>query len=254
MSNYFLNKDENIKKAINHTKEMAEKYKEEITLSVNHSCIFDDYNFSVFINENKSNTPNIIVEDIDSVSAIFKYHDNNTAVLNFASYKNPGGMFFEGSSAQEESLCHESNLYNVLNNFNDTYYAYNNTHLNKGLYLGRALITPNIIFERTSEEPVKCSVITCAAPNYLTAHKYQRITRAENNKVLRKRIEFIYNITEKMKFSTLILGAFGCGVFGQDSFTTAEYFREFFKNSSAKNIIFAIPPGPNFNAFKFIFS
>lgn len=35
----------------------------------------------------------IIVENIDSVGAVMKYGNPSTAVLNFSSYKNPGGMF-----------------------------------------------------------------------------------------------------------------------------------------------------------------
>ena len=36
--------------------------------------------------------------------------NGRTAILNYASYKSPGGFFLEGSPAQEEALCHESIL------------------------------------------------------------------------------------------------------------------------------------------------
>ena len=56
--------------------------------------------------------------DKDTMSALIdEGHDNpgeKIAVLNFASYQNPGGKFLEGSSAQEESLCHASTLYECL--------------------------------------------------------------------------------------------------------------------------------------------
>lgn len=46
--------------------------------------------------------PNITVEPLDTVSAVFLHQQGKTAVLNFASYQKPGGGFLEGSSAQEE--------------------------------------------------------------------------------------------------------------------------------------------------------
>lgn len=47
------------------------------------------------------------------------YGYGRTAILNYASYKSPGGFFLEGSPAQEEALCHES----ILLAFDGTYYA-----------------------------------------------------------------------------------------------------------------------------------
>ena len=56
----------------------------------------------------------------------------------------------EGSSAQEESLCHESFLYNVLSRYKEYYHA--NTYCkNRNLYSDRALYSPDIIFEHNAE-------------------------------------------------------------------------------------------------------
>ena len=45
--------------------------------------------------------------------------DGNSTLLNFASFKNPGGMFLKGSPAQEEALCHNSILYPILDSFKE---------------------------------------------------------------------------------------------------------------------------------------
>ena len=45
------------------------------------------------------------------IGICFDEENERLAALNFASFKNPGGMYMEGSSAQEESLCHYSILY-----------------------------------------------------------------------------------------------------------------------------------------------
>lgn len=83
-----------------------------------------------------SMNPAFTLTDMDSVSCLFNLSDNGrTAILNYASYKSPGGFFLEGSPAQEEALCHESNLYPILLAFDGTYYAWNRQRLNKALYL-----------------------------------------------------------------------------------------------------------------------
>ena len=112
------------------------------------------------------------LKDQDSVSCLFGLTDRSkTAILNYASYKHPGGYFLGGSSAQEEALCHESNLYPILLAFDDTYYAWNRQRLNRALYLDRAIYTPDVVFEKDDSRKL-ADVITCASPNYRTAHKF----------------------------------------------------------------------------------
>ena len=105
------------------------------------------------------------LKDQDSV---FSLTDRSkTAILNYASYKHPGGYFLGGSSA----LCHESNLYPILLAFDDTYYAWNRQRLNRALYLDRAIYTLDVVFEKDNGRKL-ADVITCASPNYRTAHKF----------------------------------------------------------------------------------
>ena len=193
-----------------------------------------------------------VVADLDSVSAIFEYDTGKTAVLNFSSYKNPGGMFLNGSKAQEECLCHASTLYNVLKSFQVGFYDWNNQHKNKALYLNRGLYSPNIVFIQNDKRKA-CDVITCAAPNKSAAQKYQNVTDEKNRACLIDRIRFVLDIAAQNKVNTLILGAYGCGVFGQDATEVAELFKHYLTTTHKMfdTVVFAVPAGRDGNLSKF---
>ena len=252
---YYPNKEERAKLAQNHTKEMEDLYKDEIE-----DCIDETLAYNVnskFIEKRLNNKQIIIVDEIDSVGAIFKYSNVNeiTAVLNFASYNNPGGNFINGSKAQEECLCHESYLYNVLKG-RIGYYKINHKNKNRSLYTDRALYSPNVRFTKECKD-VFCDVITCAAPNKTAAQKYYNVSDEENSEVLKERIEFVLKIAQDNGVDNLILGAYGCGVFGQDPLEVAKIFKEFLsgKYKCFNKVIFAIPNKleVNYRCFKRIF-
>ena len=252
---YWVNKEERAGLALAHTKEMEDLYKNEIEDCINETLVYSANR--KFIEKRLNDKQIIIVDEIDSVGAIFKYINANeiTAVLNFASYKNPGGMFIKGSKAQEECLCHESYLYNILKGCMG-YYKINNNNKNKALYTDRALYSPNVRFIR-GDKDVFCDVITCAAPNKTAAQKYCNVSDEENSKVLKERIEFVLKIAQDNGVDNLILGAYGCGVFGQDPLEVAKIFKEFLsgKYKCFNKVIFAIPNKleVNYRCFQRIF-
>ena len=242
-------------KAYEHTHLMDKYYGDDI---LNCKCtVFDDFGIVVAkkkaFDENRlpSDTDyrnrSIIVSSDDTVSAVYKaLSPEKTAIMNFASYKNPGGMFLEGSMAQEEALCHESILYNVLCK-QEEYYSWNRDNLNCALYLNRALYSENVVFRKNNDD-FTVDVITCAAPNFSAASRYCGVSREENNKVLLERVRFVVNIAAVMGVKTFIAGAWGCGVFGQDPKTVAECFKTaLVETTGIDTVIFAIPGNGNGN-------
>lgn len=163
ISYYWNDKNNRAELAVQHTEQMDRKYKNEIQKAVKKSKIYSPSSRFAELNIEKSMT--VELAEMDSVEAIMEYAEDKTAVLNFASYKNPGGGFLIGSKAQEECLCHESFLYNVLREF-PNYYKWNNLHKNNAMYENRAIYSPEILFEHNKKQ-VYCDVITCAAPNFL---------------------------------------------------------------------------------------
>ena len=253
MSNahYWANKETRSQFASTHTQEMDKFYKEEINSCISRSRVIRSISSS-----KHTNKPNFLVTENDSVSEIFAQDYIKGVVLNFASYKNPGGGFLKGSSAQEESLCMDSYLYNVLRNFKD-YYEYNQKHLNDGLYTNAAIYTPSVLFFK-GDSIKYCDVLTCASPNFSLSERYGSFTKEENSSVLLDRIIFMRDIIDSSDADTAILGAWGCGVFRQDPYEVAKLFKEVFSKTRLTKIVFAIPSSrhskANYNAFKSVFS
>lgn len=255
MSYNWTDAAERAKAARAHTEKMASEFPNEIAYSVGMSKIYDDSK-GEWKHEPRvvRRRPTVNVVDEDSVSAIFAVTSGKIAALNFSSFKNPGGKFLDGSRAQEESLCHESCLYNVLSEFDKSFYRANRADTNSNLYRNRALYTPEVLFIHQSPHKIgkrirHCDVITCAAPNKRAAAHKIPITELsrKNSEALESRIKFILSIAEANKVDTLVLGAYGCGVFRQDPIQVAVIFKERLKEFDFRQVVFAIPNGNNGN-------
>ncbi len=121
------------------------------------------------------------------------------------------------------------------------FYEWNNQHKNKSLYTNRALYSTNVSFIR-NDTIVKADVLTCASPNRKAYMDY--ISGADemvNLFMLDQRITFIHDILSAQKnLGTVILGAFGCGVFGQDPATVAQMFKDKMYRINADRIVYAV--------------
>ncbi|MDE7230073.1 MAG: TIGR02452 family protein [Oscillospiraceae bacterium] len=236
-------------RAAAHIKEMDFRFGEKIRYSIENSIIYGGSGKAPQ-KSTASGTPEMLVLNVDSTEAVLQCP--GAALLNFASYRHAGGGFITGAWAQEEAICHDSTLYNVLCKF-ESFYAENEKTLNNSLYTDRAIFSPKIVFERGGNS-AECGVITCAAPNFGAARN-RGVTERENESALKQRVDFVISIAEENGCDTVILGAWGCGVFGQDPKLVSKLFKERLSASTLRRAVFAIPGNNNnYTSFKETFS
>lgn len=257
----WANREARAAQAKEHTTNMNRVYNAEIKDCIEHTEEYDNAKILQTLRVTVSNgKSNIVVTDEDTVSALFRVKaedekdtggKSKIAVVNFASFRKPGGMFMEGSCAQEECLCHASYLFNVLSREESFYAANTANYINNNLYANRGLYSERIrFFSETGS--CRADVITCAAPNWTAAQK-RGVLPQDNSKALLKRIKFILYLAELNDVKILIFGAFGCGVFGQDASEVAQdliyaNYKHFF---GIREIVCAIPNTQNGNYDKF---
>lgn len=184
-------------------------------------------------------------------------------ILNFASTKHPGGGFETGAMAQEEDICYKSDLAYSLKGHKE-FYKYNSFNLNRGMYTEGIIYSKDILIIRNPMmelvKPRKVAVITSAAPNAKVALKsgYKaNDIRCE----LEKRIEHIVKVAIVNGKRKIILGAWGCGVFGNSAFDVANAFKKVLVLKGYEmyfnEIIFGIKCSKqdlnNYNTFKNVF-
>jgi len=173
---------------------------------------------------------NISVINIDTVSTLIKYSDiGKSCILNMASYKRPGGGVANGARAQEECLFRCSNLIHSISN---EFYP---------LALDVALYTKDAIFFKDKNylnvDDIVCDVITIPAINLAQPVSNYRI-------VTKDKIRLMLSLAYKNNVKTIILGAWGCGVFGNDPNDVSKYFKEILVeecySSYFENVLFSI--------------
>lgn len=152
---------------------------------------------------------------------------HRVAALNFASAKNPGGGFLNGSQAQEESLALASGLYAML--LGDPMYDHHRSRKDP-LYTTWVIYSPDVpVFRldegRLLEEPYLCSFLTSPAVNVGALH-HRDHREDEVRRVMHERVERVLGVAALHGHEALVLGAWGCGVFRNDPAQIAELFRD----------------------------
>lgn len=165
----------------------------------------------------------------------------DVVILNFASARNQGGGFLSGAIAQEEDLCRASGLYACLKS--KPMFYNENILKDDTLYTDNVIYSPNVPFFRDVhglflEDPFMLSVISAPAPNVraMTEPDEEIISNT-----IRNRAQKVLEIAAKHDHKNIVLGAWGCGAFGNDPRTVAEIFMDLLKQIPVfEHVCFAV--------------
>lgn len=188
---------------------------------------------------------------------------SNPLVLNFANAHYPGGGFKLGASSQEESLCRRSSLYLSLSSAGAAkMYHYNNLHLNS-LESNWMVLSPSVCVFRDSNgallgNPYLISVISVPAPNLRGLGFFASRRRVRES--LTEKIRIMLTEAHRHQYREIVLGAWGCGAFGNSPEMVAECFQlvltEYGLIRNFDKVVFAIKEkngGRNFAHFRKVF-
>jgi uncharacterized protein (TIGR02452 family) len=150
------------------------------------------------------------------------------AALNCASARHPGGGFLSGARAQEESLARSSGIYACLtgNPMYDRHSA-----LGDPMYTDYAIYSPEVpVFRKDDgtllEQPYLWAFITSPAVNAKVVLERDRSAGPRIREAMAGRIAKVLSIAAIHQHDALVLGAWGCGVFGNDCAEVADLFHE----------------------------
>jgi len=183
---------------------------------------------------------------LDAVRKLIKEGHTDVVCLNFASAKNPGGGFLGGSQAQEESIARATGLYPCL--LNATEYYQTNRNTRSCFYTDYIIYSPKVPIFKNEEGMLLptlavTSIITAPAVNTGVVKRNEVHRLSEVETVMRRRIEKVLSIALENKNYTIVLGAWGCGVFQNNPDDVARYFKEIISDKFAndfRKIVFAV--------------
>lgn len=189
-------------------------FKKVSTLGCAHKCINVD-SFTAARNQYKD------------FGLTFEKDSKPVLVLNLANPVHPGGGVRRGARAQEEDLCRKSSLLLSLESKKASkYYGYNRS---LSTYMGSdaMIFTPQVEIIRDEngnllEDTVVVAVLTCAAP--MVSRGKEGLSEAQYQDMVYQRIVGMLKCAAYFKYEHLVLGAWGCGAFGNDAHVISDLF------------------------------
>ena len=198
----------------------AENNSRNIPIILGGKCRFD------VINEDSLSAALLIDKHF---GALARNDDAGILVLNFANSINPGGGVRSGAKAQEEDLCRKSSLlYSLESREAEAFYDYNR-EVRSYLASDAMILSPKVEIIRDGEgnlldETKIMAVLTCAAP--MITYGKGGLDDIQYEKLLKERIYAMIQVAVYYNYRRLILGAWGCGTFGNDAKLIARLFNE----------------------------
>jgi uncharacterized protein (TIGR02452 family) len=169
-------------------------------------------------------------------------------LLNFASARNPCGGFLWGAKSQEEDLARCSGLY-TCQLTQPSYYDINRQQTSL-LYTDHIIYSPKVPWFRTRstgellDQWFLASVITAPAPNARAVLKRNATAQPDIAQTLLRRAGYVLGIARDNGHRSLLLGAWGCGVFGNDPTLVADAFGQWLESDSFRGsfdrVVFAV--------------
>lgn len=174
------------------------------------------------------------IHNKNSIDMILELRKNgekgNIIALNFANAIAPGGGYLYGAVAQEECLCRSSLLYSAISKHR---WYYLKDALKYTPYAKQEMIySPNVPIIRDGEYQfipyTEASFVTSCAVNVtilkcLTLGLY---SRKRVKKVMENRIRDLFALMLDQNPSVIVLGAWGCGAYGNDREEIYDLFEE----------------------------
>jgi uncharacterized protein (TIGR02452 family) len=167
------------------------------------------------------------------------------AALNLASATSPGGGFLNGARAQEEYLARSSALWACLHD--NEMYSYHSSRPDF-FYTDYVVYSPNVPIVRNDvgellEAPYLCSIITSPAVQASAVQHYAPERIEEISSAMWSRILKVLAVAEEHGHKAIVLGAWGCGAFGNDGNEIARLFRQALEENFSgafEHVVFAI--------------
>ncbi|MEY2844661.1 MAG: hypothetical protein RL076_207 [Chloroflexota bacterium] len=168
------------------------------------------------------------------------------AILNFTQPTTLGGGWLNGRNAQEASLFRSSGLLSCLRNvpwYGDPVHAVN------PFYDDTTIVSPNVPIIRAHdgdllEQPWSAHFISATPIHVRAVRKYMPTRIAEVPMAIGRRTTRIIEAAATTKANVLVLGAWGCGRFGNDPDVVIAAFQAAFESPAIRNfaiIDFAVP-------------
>lgn len=184
--------------------------------------------------ERKTESARIVLRNQDTLEAAFDLHQHRRVdekpvlVLNFANPHRPGGGIRAKPGTQEEHLCVKTTLLCSLET--EEAWPFYQTNLDCGTQAQTDMIlySPNTVVIRNPdlslrEDPFPIAVMTASAP---IASRMEPEELPKLEEILRNRIYGMIRTAAEEGYTRLVLGAWGCGNFGNDPDLVARLFQQ----------------------------